>query len=266
VILRGLAKDPALRYQTAADFSADLAQALRQPAAARPPQRAWRYIAAAIGLLLLVAAIFAWRAGGTLLGSRPAGEAVAAKATPAVLVLQGSPAIVDTWLDPDLPDRPAFDDGKIHLQGPSTPDRLLYGVTLPEWPAGTELLTATLSLYTVPWGPDNRYATVTMHRMLRDWDLATATYAAPWANAGLTPDVDYQSAPLTALTLTTSLTEEGWLDLDILPAARAWLVGESNYGLLVRMTDDSFGMAHLWVYATEYENPDLWPKLTLVYQ
>jgi len=266
VILRALAKDPATRYPSAAGFAAALARSLRQPAASAPRQRAWRYIAAVTGFLLLVAAFVAWRAGEMPFVSRPASEAVAAKVTPAILVLQGGPAIVDTWLDPDLPDRPAFDDGKIHLQGPSTPDRLLYGVTLPEWPASTELLTATLSLYTVPWSPDNRYATVTAHRMLRDWDLATATYAAPWASAGLTPDVDYQAAPLTVITLTTSLIEEGWLDLDILPATRAWVAGEPNYGLLVRMTDDSFGMAHLWVYASEYEDPDLRPRLTLVYQ
>ena len=44
------------------------------------------------------------------------------------------------------------------------------------------------------------------------------------------------------------------------------MAGEPNYGLLVRMTDDSFGMAHLWVYASEYEDPDLRPRLTLVYQ
>jgi hypothetical protein len=191
---------------------------------------------------------------------------VAAKPTPAVLTLQGAPAIADTWLDPDVPDRPAAEDGKVHLQGPSTPDRALFRLTMPEWPAQTTLLTATLNVYTVPWSKDNRYAAVTVHRLLRDWDPATATYATPWSAPGLQPNVDYQIEPLTVVTLTNLLENEGWLALDITPAVRDWLSGKPNYGIVARMTDDSFGMAHLWVYTVEYEDPNLRPKLTLIYQ
>ncbi len=76
----------------------------------------------------------------------------------------------------------------------------------------------------------------------------------------------YEAAPLTTVTLTTLLTTEGWLDLDISAAARDWLAGQPNYGVAVRMSDDSFGMAHFWVYTAEYEDPNKYPKLTLVYQ
>jgi len=107
---------------------------------------------------------------------------------------------------------------------------------------------------------------VAVHRILADWDVTTATYETPWSTPGLAPDVDHASAPLITVTLTTLLTKEGWLDLDITPAVREWLAGQPNFGLALRLTDDSFGMAHLWIYAGEYENPNLRPKLTLVYQ
>lgn len=264
VTLRALAKEPAARYPSAAAFATALGQSL-MPAPRRRLRRL-AYTLASIAALLLLLLFAAWRLGWLPGTARPSGEAIAAKPTPSVLTLQGGPAIADTWLDPDLPDRPAVDDGKVHLQGPSTPDRLLYRLTLPEWPPRTELLTATLSLYTVPWDEDNRYATVSVHRLQRDWDPATATYATPWSSPGLQPDVDYEFEPTTVVTLTTLLQNEGWLELDVTSAVRDWLEDQPNYGLAVRMTDDSFGMAHLWVYASEYEDPNLWPKLTLIYQ
>lgn len=263
VVLRALEKDPAARYPSAAAFAAALTASLRPTARFRPPA----LIAAAIAAALLVLAL----ATGWWLGWLPrgptSGDVQAARSTPAVLALQGGPTILDTWLDPDVPDRPAFDDGKIHLQGPSTPDRVLVKLALPTWPADTQLLTATLSLYTVPWkAEENRFATVAAHRILTDWNVTTATYETPWRTAGMEPGVDYETTPFITITLTTLLTEKGWLDLDITPLAREWLAGAPNYGLLVRMTDDSFGMAHLWVYTGEYEDPNLWPKLTLVYR
>jgi tRNA A-37 threonylcarbamoyl transferase component Bud32 len=264
VILRALAKEPEARYPTAAAFAAALRQSLIP--ATRPRLRSPAPALAAIALLLVLALFVTWRLNLWPMASVTSGEAIAAKATPAVLTLLGGPAIADTWLDPDLPDRRAVDDPKVHLQGPSTPDRLVYRLALPEWPVQTELLTATLSLYTVPWGEDNRYATVTVHRLLRDWDPTTATYATPWSSPGLQADVDYEPEPMTVITLTTLLQSEGWLDLDVTPAVRDWLEGQSNYGLAVRLTDDSFGMAHLWVYAAEYDDPNLRPKLTLIYQ
>ena len=265
VVLRALAKDPATRYATAADF----AEALRARAWLRQNTRRlaggylrWRALSSCC--------CCGWWPGvwiGCPSGARPWKASHAARPAAVTLTLQGGPAIVDTWLDPDVPDRPAYDDGKIHLQGPSTPDRLIYRLALPEWPAGTELLTATLSLYTVPWkAEENRYASVSVHRVLTDWDPATATYEVPWQTPGLAPGVDFEAEPLTAITLTNLLQREGWLDLDITPAVRAWLAGQPNYGVAVRMTDDSFGMAHLWVYAAEYEDANLYPKLTLVYQ
>jgi hypothetical protein len=262
-VLRALEKDPAARYPSAGAFAQALAASLTPSTRS---ERTGLIVALTAVALIVLAVIAAWRLGWWPAGPLESG-ALAARATPAVLALQGGPTILDTWLDPDLPDRPAFNDGKIHLQGPSTPDRVLLKLALPTWPANTELLTATLSLYTVPWkAAQNRFATVAVHRLLTDWDVTTATYKTPWSAAGLAPDVDYESAPLITVTLTTLLTEAGWLDLDITPLVREWLAGQPNHGLAVRMTDDSFGMAHLWVYAGEYEDPNLWPKLTLVYR
>jgi len=262
-VLRALEKDPAARYPSAGAFAQALTASLKP--SARPGRTGLLVALAAIALIAL-AVVVGWRLGWRP-GGLPESGALAARATPAVLALQGAPTILDTWLDPDVPDRPAFDDGKIHLQGPSTPDRVLLKLALPAWPANTELLTATLSLYTVPWkAAENRFATVAVHRLLTDWDVTTATYETPWHTPGMEPDVDFESTPLITVTLTTLLTEAGWLDLDITPLVREWLAGEPNHGLAVRMTDDSFGMAHLWVYAGEYEDPNLWPKLTLVYR
>ncbi len=263
VVLRALEKDPAARYPSAGAFAEALTASLARPAR---PRRTGLTVALAAITLLVLATFAAWRLGWLTGGTLPGG-AIAARPTPAVLALQGGPTITDTWLDPDVPDRPAFSDGKIHLQGPSTPDRVLIKLAWPEWPADAELLAATLSFYTVPWkAEDNRFATVAAHRILRAWDAATATYETPWSAPGMKPDVDYEAAPFITITLTTLLTQEGWLDLDITAPARAWLAGQPDHGLALRLTDDSFGMAHLWVYAAEYEDPNLRPKLTLVYR
>jgi serine/threonine protein kinase len=243
VILRALEKDPASRYPSAAAFAAALRQSLALP---QPPPKTWPLALVGLGALILLLLFAAWRLGWPPLTIGATGQAAAPQPILSTKVLQGSPAISDTWIDPDVPDRPAFDDGKVHLQGPSTPDRVLVRVALPEWPANTELLTATLSLYTVPWKPeDNRSAAVAAQRIWRNWDVTTATYESPWSMPGLEPGVDCEETPFITVTLTTLLTEQGWLDLDITAALRDWLAGQLNYGLALRLTDDSFGMAHL---------------------
>jgi hypothetical protein len=193
---------------------------------------------------------------------------VSARHTPVVdsLILQGPPAIQEAWLDPDLPDRVAAKDPKVHLQGPSTPDRIAYRLEIPEIPADAQVLSATLSLYTVPWGEDNRYATVAVHRLRRDWQPTTANYQSPWTAPGLQTDVDYDAEPLLTLELVDLLHAEGWLELDITPAVQDWLAGQPNHGLLVHLTDDSFGMAHFWVYTGQYEDPGLRPRFAVQYQ
>jgi serine/threonine protein kinase len=267
-VLRSLAKAPDERYATAAEFAAALRASLVP--ADHPPNRVVTYAFAGVALLAVLL-IAGWRLGWlarvTQEIATSTDEVSAAKPALSVLTLQGGPTIADTWLDPDVPDRPAFDDGKIHLQGPSTPDRVLLRLALPQWPAQAELITATLSLYTVPWkAEENRFATVAVHRILTDWDPNTATYETPWSAPGLAPGVNYEAEPLANVVLADLLQHEGWLDLDITTAVRDWLAGKPNYGLAVRLTDDSFGMAHWWIYAAEYEDASLQPKLTLTYR
>lgn len=264
VVLRALAKDPDARYPTAAAFAAALRDSLTHTSPSR-----WRALAVAVAAVLILSVVLlfvAWRLDQLPFASSPAGSAVAARPTPSLLVLQGAPAVEETWIDPDVPDRSAYEDPKVHLQGPSTPDRVVYRLTLPEWSPGTKLISATLSVYTVPWGKDNRNGAVAVYRLKRDWDPQTATYLTPWSRPGLEPNVDVDIEPTTVVTLTNLLDTEGWLDLDITPAVQGWLEGAPNNGLAVRMTDDSFGMAHLWVYTTKYEDVNLRPKLTLVYR
>jgi hypothetical protein len=267
VILKALAKDPDDRYPTTAALASALRQSLAagtRPAASRG--RTWLPLAAAAAVLLVLSLLgLAWSQGWLPVEGS---GAVAAPRTPIVesLVLQGRPAVTEAWLDPDLPERVANEDPKVHLQGPSTPDRIAYRLALPELPAGAEVLSATLSLYTVPWGEDNRYATVAAHRLLCDWQPESANYLSPWAVPGLQVDVDYQAQPFQALELDTLLHAEGWLEVDVTALVQDWLAGEPNHGLVLRLTDESYGMAHLWVYTGEYEDPNLRPRFGLTYR
>ncbi len=263
VILKALAKNPIDRYQTASAFATALRQSLSQPAQARSRAVVLALAAALVVLALgsLLAYNQAWLPSGRV-GGAAAGDVEAT----ATVILQGAPAITCAWLDPDVPDQITADHPKVHLQGPSTPDRIAFRLAMPQMPARSQVLTATLSLYTVPWGKDNRYATVALHRIARDWHPTTANYETPWASPGLEAGVDYVAEPLLTVALTDLLNKEGWLDLDITAPVRDWLAGKPNYGVMLRMTDDSFGMAHLWVYTSEYQDPNLRPKLTLVYR
>jgi len=275
VVLRALAKNPSDRYPSAAAFAQALRVTLNNapgatqqagPAQAQPKRPAAVLAAATTVLVALVGfLLLAWFQGWLPLG-KPG--TVAANTTPTVerLVLQGAPAIREAWLDPDLPERISSEDPKIHLQGPSTPDRIAYRLALPEMPAGSQVLSATLSLYTVPWGEDNRYATLAAHRLLRDWEPDTANYLTPWTTPGLQAGVDYEAEPFLTLELGERLQTEGWLEIDVTAPVDDWLSGQANYGFVLRMTDDSFGMAHLWVYTGQYEDPDLRPQLSLLYR
>ncbi|NOZ27042.1 MAG: serine/threonine protein kinase [Chloroflexi bacterium] len=180
--------------------------------------------------------------------------------------VQSSPALVDAWIDPDLPDENFFDAGKVHLQGPSTPDRVLFGI---DWdalvPEGARAVTATLEVYLVPWGEENRFASLSAHAILTPWDATTVTYRTPWSAAGMKPGVDYTADPLVEVDLTPWLAEEGWLLLDITSLAPAHREGP-NHGVMLRLTDDSFGMSHFWVYTSEYQDPALRPRLTIAYE
>ena len=265
VILKALAKDPADRFPGAAALAAALRHSLAaEPAPAVARRRTWLPVAAAALLLLCLLALAWWQGWLPIEGS----GVVAAPGTPVVesLVLQGRPAIVEAWLDPDLPERVSYEDPKVHLQGPSTPDRIAYRLALPELPAGAEVLSATLSLYTVPWGDDNRSGTVAAHRLLSDWQAETANYLQPWTTPGLQASVDYQGQPFQMIELGDLLRAEGWLEVDVTALVQAWLAGEPNYGLVLRMTDETYGMTHLWVYTGEYEDPDLRPRFSLTYR
>ncbi len=88
VLLRALAKEPAGRYASAADFAAALRASLVKPA---PTRRGLAYALAGVGLLL--ALLLTWRLGWLWRAPGSAGGVVAARPTPAVLTLQGGPAI-----------------------------------------------------------------------------------------------------------------------------------------------------------------------------
>ncbi|MCD6290154.1 MAG: serine/threonine protein kinase [Anaerolineae bacterium] len=183
-----------------------------------------------------------------------------------IIQVQSSPALVDVWIDPDLPDENFADAGKVHLQGPSTPDRVLFHV---DWgalvPEEAKVITATLDVYLVPWGKANRFATLATHVIQTPWQANAVTYNTPWHAAGMRASTDYTASPLTEIDLAPWIADGGWISLDITPLAPGH-AQTPNHGLMLRLTDDSFGMAHFWVYTSEYQDPTLRPRLTIAYE
>jgi len=296
VVLKALAKSPDDRFQDATGFASALRQAINQAIEADqatlvapaprpiPPGglRRWGAVALVATLVILLGAGLWWVINPGR-GQPPAAPVpvatteqpgtlppslMAAQPGPAYTItqVQSSPALVDVWIDPDLPDTNFFYAGKVHLQGPSTPDRVLFSM---DWdalvPTGARIISATLEVYLVPWSKDNRFATLTAHAILTPWQATTVTYKMPWRAAGMEAGVDYSRSPLAEINLGPWLSDEGWLSLDVTPLTPGHSQ-ESNYGLMLRLADTSFGMAHWWVYTSEYQNPKLRPRLTIAYE
>jgi hypothetical protein len=169
----------------------------------------------------------------------------------------------DTWLNPDLPDEPWHEVDLVHLQGPLTPDRLLFRFVLPALPAGAKIVSATLTVRVDLWGEQSFPGAAVVYRVLTPWDPDTATYNSPWSSPGLGAGWDYDSTPLDLV----PLPDAGWIDFDVGLAVAAWHErGEPNHGLVVMMSDDSHNQAHHWVYMTEQADPVDRPSLRIGYE
>ncbi|RLC91257.1 MAG: hypothetical protein DRI77_14030, partial [Chloroflexi bacterium] len=166
----------------------------------------------------------------------------------------------DTWLNPDLPDETWQEADLVHLQGPLTPDRLLFRFDLTGLPADATVLSATLTLRVELWGEESFPGAAVAYRVLTPWEPATATYDAPWSTPGLASGVDYDPTPLDI----APVPDEGYLTLDVTRAVVAWRErGEPNYGLVVMMSEDSHNQAHHWVYLSEQPDPADRPTLRI---
>jgi len=290
VILKAMAKDPAGRFQTAGE----MARAVRAAFEALPhptplPQgeressplplgegrvrerpalrRALPYAALAAALVAALL-LLGWRLGWFGTGG-PAATVIPAGGLSwppgqgrAVAALQGPEVAADTWLDPDVPDSNWAGADLVHLQGPLTPDRLLFYFDLSALPAGATVVSATLTLQVELWGDQSLPGAAVAYRVLAPWDEATAAYGSPWTAPGLAAGWDYDSVPLGM----APVPDLGALVLDVTPAVAAWLRGEPNYGLVVMMAEDSHNQSHHWVMMTEQPSAADRPTLRIAYE
>ena len=268
VILKALAKDPGDRFQTAGDLGRALRAAIEGRAQgpllrrAVPRRTVWA-AGVAMAAVALVAALLLTRPWRLLPGLPVRPTPTLAPGERAALVVSGPDAVADTWLDPDVPDALWGDADLVHLQGPLTPDRLLFRFDLAGLPAGVQIVSATLTLKVELWGDQPLPGAAVVYRVLTPWDVVTATYDTPWSAPGLAAGIDYDFVPLDLV----SVPDAGYLTFDVSEALRAWVErGQPNYGLVVMMSADSHNMAHHWVYMSEQADPADRPTLEVVYE
>jgi tRNA A-37 threonylcarbamoyl transferase component Bud32 len=301
VILKAMAKDPAGRFQSAGEMGCALRVAFEttvQPLASspgggrmakelpslptldrhwakEPPSLASREGLRKSGFLLRRILPFAIAAiailGGVLLLGWRLGWFSPTPATVqptvlaggrAFLVLEGPAVAADTWLDPDGPATNWADADLVHLQGPLTPDRLLFRFDLAGLPAGATIVSATLALQVELWGDQSLPGAAVAYRVLTPWQPTSATYEVPWTAPGLSAGWDYDSVPLGM----APVPDLGALVLDVTPAVIAWAGGQPNNGLVVMMAADSHNQSHHWVMMTEQPSPADRPTLRIAYE
>jgi hypothetical protein len=180
-----------------------------------------------------------------------------------LLIVQGPDGVEDTWLNPDLPDELWHETDLVHLQGPLTPDRLLFRFDLSDLPADAKPVSATLSLQVELWGEESFPGAAVVYRVLTPWEPGAATYDAPWSAPGLAAGVDYDPTPLDV----TAVPDGGRLTLNVEGAVEAWQErGEANHGLVVMMEEDSHNQAHHWAYMSEQPDAVDRPTLHIAYE
>jgi hypothetical protein len=180
-----------------------------------------------------------------------------APSPPATIVLTvRDEVLTDAWITPDEPDANFSYWGRVHLQGALTPDRLLYQPDLTSIPAGVNVQAATLEIYAAE-DLAGIAASVAAYRLLRPWDVATATYVHPWSAPGLKAETDFAAQPLDW----TGLSAAGWFTLDVTTAVQGWVSGQANYGLMLRIPAQS--AADFSVFTSDNDDLTLRPRLTI---
>lgn len=263
VIFKAMAKDPHHRYQNAGDMAQSLRAAQMSPERITPERRGFpraRVVLVAIAALVVVSLVVLGVLGGT---SQTGDDLPPATADVAWIDVRGPDRVVDTWLNPDLPDEVWHETDLVHLQGPMTPDRLLFRFDLAALPAGARVSTATLALNLEPWGEEIFPGAGVVYQVLTPWQAESTTYDKPWNRPGLLAGVDYDFTPLDIV----PIQETGRLSFDVTKAVRAWHEEEKpNYGLVLMMSKDSHNMAHWWAYMSEQTDAVIRPALHINYE
>ena len=263
VILKAMAKDPDRRYQTAGEMAQSLRAAQESPEGDTTESYRFNWKRAALtAVAVIVAASF------VILGILEGPSWFADDLPPSTtevgwIEISGGDRVLDTWLNPDLPDESWHEADLVHLQGPLTPDRLLFHFELSELPKGAHVSTAMLALNLELWGKEAFPGAGVAYRVLTPWQAETTTYSAPWNRPGMLAGVDYDLTPLDII----PIEKTGQVAFDVTEAVRAWHeAGKPNYGLVVMMSEDSHNMAHWWAPMSEQTDPNVRPALRVDYE
>jgi len=152
--------------------------------------------------------------------------------------------------------------GALFVQGSSAKLRSLVKFDLRQIPTGTQVSSATLSLYsTLTY---NSPGTIEVHRVTADWDENAASWnnrlsGVPWTTAG----GDYDAAVAGSGSAATST---GWENYSLSSLVQSWLDGSnSNNGVLLRLADETPNSYDQWNSDELANGRSLTPKLTVVY-
>jgi serine/threonine protein kinase len=263
VILKAMSKEPRHRYQTAGEMAQALQAAQETSTRSAPVKRrfSWRPLVAAVLATVLILGLMLL---GTLPGRTPSdAKSTAVAVAVGSLEISGPDQSLDTWLNPDLPDEVWHETDLVHLQGPLTPDRLLFWFDLSALPAEAHVTTATLAINLELWGDEAFPGAGVVYQVLTPWEAESSTHNTPWNEPGLLAGVDYDFTPLDIV----PIQETGRLTFDVTKAVRGWYEeGKPNYGLVIMISEDSHNMAHWWVYMSEQADTNVRPALQVAYE
>lgn len=142
----------------------------------------------------------------------------------------------------------------------------LFRFKLDQLPAHCRVKSARLTLYLEPdnlctirqgWPP----VTLAAYRLLRQWDVESATFNYPWSEPGLRPGADYEPTPVDQ----QAVLSPGPLTFDLTAAIPAWQNGQ-NYGIAIRVADAPAGCSPYWVNTVDHPDPAHRPRLFIQYR
>ncbi|HEY54102.1 MAG TPA: alpha/beta fold hydrolase [Caldilineae bacterium] len=177
---------------------------------------------------------------------------------------QGYNGTTDTWIDAWHVDDSYGDQPALILR-PDNVGKAFIRFDLQDLPDDIVITAATLKLYDNGSGPD---MTVNLHRMLRPWDEATATYnqaasGQPWSVPGGAAGADWESAPLATFYLDNEI---GYKSINLLSAVGDWVEHpENNHGVALIVASAGWNGAHS-LQSSEHWDLNVRPKLKLIFE